>query len=110
MTATEHAEQVSLVQWLDATHPDLLYFAVPNGGNRNIITAKKMKAEGVKAGVPDMFFPALKLFIELKRTKGGNVSAEQKHMKERLELAGYKVAICHGAKEAVDIITLELAK
>ena len=107
-TATEHAEQVSLVQYLDATHPDLLYFAIPNGGNRNIVTATKLKAEGVKAGVPDLFFPSLRLFIELKRTKGGKVSPAQRDMAQRLEACGYRVVVCKGAREAVDVITQEI--
>lgn len=107
-TATEHAEQVSLVQWLDATHPGLLYFAIPNGGNRNIVTATKLKAEGVKAGVPDLFFPSLRLFIELKRTKGGKVSPAQRDMATRLESCGYRVVVCKGAREAVDVITQEI--
>lgn len=110
MTATEHAEQVSLVQWLDATHHDLLYFAIPNGGNRNIVTATKLKAEGVKAGVPDMFFPSLRLFIELKRTKGGKVSKAQTDIAKRLEACGYRVIVCKGAKEAVEVITKEINK
>ena len=110
MKATEHAEQVSLVQWLDATHPELLYFAIPNGGNRNIITASKLKAEGVKAGVPDLFLPSLRIFIELKRAKGGKVSPAQKDMAQRLEACGYRVVVCKGAKEAVDVITQEINK
>lgn len=110
MTATEHAEQVSLVQWLDATHPELLYFAIPNGGNRNIITASKLKAEGVKAGVPDLFLPGLKLFVEMKRVKGGSVSPQQKYWHERLTNCGYRVVVCKGAAEAVDIITQEINK
>ena len=107
---TEHNEQVSLCGWLAINHPDLDYFAVPNGGNRNIVTAIKLKAEGVKAGVPDMFFPALKLFVELKRAKGGRLSPEQKYWIETLTRAGYRVAVCKGAAEAVKVITEELSK
>lgn len=110
MKATEHAEQVSLVQWLDAAHPELPYFAIPNGGNRNIITASKLKAEGVKAGVPDLFLPSLRIFIELKRAKGGKVSQAQKDMATRLEACGYRVVVCKGAKEAVEVITQEINK
>jgi hypothetical protein len=103
-TPSEHAEQVSLVQWLGSAHPELDYFAIPNGGNRNIITARKLKAEGVKPGVPDLFFPSLKLFIELKRTKGGAVSKEQRFWSDRLGASGYRVAVCRGAEEALTII------
>lgn len=110
MPASEHAEQVSLCQWIDANHPDLPYFAIPNGGNRNVVTAKKLKAEGVKPGVPDLFFPSLNLFVEMKREKGGRLSDYQKGWIEILEKSGYRVAVCKGAKEAVDVITQEIRK
>jgi hypothetical protein len=102
---TEHAEQVSLCGWLAINHTELDYFAIPNGGERNVIVAQKLKAEGVKAGVPDLFFPSLKLFIEMKRVKGGQVSPQQKHWHDRLTKAGYAVAVCKGAAEAVQVIT-----
>lgn len=34
--------------------PDKLLLAVPNGGSRNIIEAKNLKAQGVKSGVSDV--------------------------------------------------------
>jgi hypothetical protein len=102
---TEHAEQVSLCGWLDTRLPELDYFAIPNGGERNAIVAQKLKAEGVKAGVPDMFIPSLNLFLELKRVKGGHVSPVQKYWHERLTNCGYTVAVCKGAAEAVKVIT-----
>lgn len=101
---TEHNEQVSLCGWLNSIHSDLDYFAIPNGGERNVIVAKKLKAEGVKAGIPDLFFPELKLFIELKRTKGGRLSPDQEYWEDRLTLAGYTVAVCKGAYEAAKVI------
>lgn len=55
----EHDEQVALFQWLDthaATMPDLAKaFAIPNGGYRTPRTAGRMKAEGVRPGIPDVF-------------------------------------------------------
>lgn len=46
-------------------------FAVPNGGDRNLLVAKKLKAEGVRRGVPDLMLLAPRrgyhgLVIELK--------------------------------------------
>lgn len=48
-----------------------LIFAIPNGGARHPAVAAKLKAEGVKAGVPDLFLPVARhgyhgMFIELK--------------------------------------------
>lgn len=59
-------------------------FAIPNGGQRDKITAGKLKAEGVKPGVPDIFLPVPRhvwagLFVEMKRpktTKAGARKAE----------------------------------
>lgn len=34
--------------------PTKLLFAVPNGGSRNIIEAKNLKAQGIKSGVSDL--------------------------------------------------------
>jgi hypothetical protein len=61
---SEHIEAKALMQWiamLTPKHPELdLLFAIPNGGARNVIVAKKLKAEGVKAGIPDYFLPVPK--------------------------------------------------
>lgn len=61
--------------------------------------AKKMKAEGVKAGVPDLFVPHWLLWIEMKRTKGGRLSAEQSEWIEYLEGVGYSVIVAYGAED-----------
>ena len=72
---SESVEQIHLFQWArmqSCTMPELnLLFHIPNGGKRNITTAKRLKAEGVKAGVPDLFLPVSRggffgLFIEMK--------------------------------------------
>lgn len=58
---SEHAEQSALFQWAELNKgkvPALdMMFAVPNGGKRPIKTAKFLKEEGVKAGVPDVWLP-----------------------------------------------------
>jgi len=74
----EHQNQVALFQWAKLNEnrfPELKWmFAIPNGGKRNIQTAMKLKAEGVKPGIPDIFLPVPKqgahgLFIEMKAGK-----------------------------------------
>ena len=72
---SEHDEQSAIFEWaalMQGAYPELgLLFAIPNGGKRDKATAGKLKAEGVKAGVPDMCLPVSNgkyhgLFIELK--------------------------------------------
>ena len=103
--ATEHDEQVSLFQWaahMSGKYPELrLMYAIPNGGLRNAVVARKLKAEGVKAGVPDIFLPAARcgyhgLYIEMKRTKGGRLSAIQSQWIVDLLNQGYAVYKCEG--------------
>jgi hypothetical protein len=112
--ATEHAEQRSFFTWATLErrkYPQLKnMFAVPNGGWRHPATAAILKAEGVKAGVPDIFlaWPSqgyCGLFIEMKRKVGGKVSDAQKEWSERLSAAGYLVRTCKGFEEAKNTIT-----
>lgn len=53
---SESQEQIYLFQWAELNRrrmPELgLLFHVPNGGKRSMATARRLKAEGVKAGVP----------------------------------------------------------
>jgi hypothetical protein len=62
--------------------------------------AVKLKKMGVVAGIPDLFVPSWKLYIELKREKGGAVSPAQKKIMLYLQRVGYTVFVCHGAEEA----------
>lgn len=58
----------------------------------------KMKAAGMEKGVPDLFFPSLKLFIELKVGKN-KPSVEQLAFMKRREKDGYRTAICYTFEE-----------
>jgi hypothetical protein len=99
---SEHDEQSGFVQWFRAKWPRVLIFAIPNGGKRNISTAKKLKAEGVVPGVPDLFIPAWGIWIEMKRQKGGRTSSDQDNMISYLESIGHRVIVGHGATDASD--------
>jgi hypothetical protein len=109
----EHIEQVHVFTWaaiMAPTYPALaMLFACPNGGARNIITAARLKAEGVKKGVPDIFLPLPcgrwhGLVIEMK-AKGGRISPEQRWWITHLSDAGYQVEVCWNAEEAIDTIS-----
>ncbi len=97
---TEHEEQRELVRWFRQTYKGVRIFAIPNGGARSPATAGRLKAEGVSSGVPDLCIPAWKLWVEMKRTKGGSVSPEQKDWIKYLEDVGYCVKVCKGAEDA----------
>lgn len=99
---TEHEEQREFIRWFRKTNQDVRILAIPNGGSRTPSTAARLKAEGVSAGVPDLLIPAWNIWIEMKRKKGGKVSAEQKSWHEYLEKIGHKVLICYGSDDAIE--------
>lgn len=96
---TEHDLQVNCVNWLRLAHPDVLCYAIPNGGYRTLKTAKAMRAEGQKAGMPDLHIPIAcqgyhSLYVEMKNGKAGRLSEYQKEMHKRLRDYGNKVVVC----------------
>lgn len=104
-TMTEEDEQRTLFEWVklqEGTHPELkLLFHVPNEGKRSYVTGGRMKAAGLKKGVPDLWLPVPKgryhgLVIELKREKGGRVSDEQMEWIKALTINGYRAVIAFG--------------
>lgn len=109
---TEHQIQKALFLWINfmATR-DGRYkkiWAIPNGGKRNIWTAARMKQEGVRKGVPDIFgaIPSRKyhgFFIEMK-APGRKPTQEQSEMLKLLSEAGYAVQVFTTAPEAQDWI------
>ena len=67
-----------------------------------------MKAEGLKAGIPDLMLPFSAsgyhgLFIELK-TKTGKTQPNQKEWCEKLAKEGYRTEICFGWDSAREVI------
>ena len=109
----EHDLQVGCVRWFRLAYPSLgrLLFAIPNGGQRNVIVARKLKAEGVVAGVPDLFLAVKRggyggLFIEMKNGTAGKLSETQKTMCDLLQTAGYKIAVCRSFEEFEHTIKL----
>lgn len=114
---TEHQEQKAVIQWFDRQHKAIRgrLFAVPNGGDRHEIVAAKLKAEGVRKGVPDLWLPVPRrgfhgLVIEMKRLKGSTTKPEQLDWLEFLGEQGYLVAVCKGSQAAIDTIQAYLAE
>lgn len=109
----ESVEQQCLFQWAayqSGKYPELkLLYHVPNGGSRNKAEAGRFKAEGVKAGVPDLCLPVPRggfhgLYIELKRLRGSKTSEEQTAWIQELAKQGYCVALCKGWEAAAKMI------
>lgn len=105
MKQEESRLQQHCVNWFRYQYPKyaLLLFAVPNGGFRNEATARRMKAEGVVAGVADLILmlPSAQyhaLCIEMK-TEKGRQSDKQKEWQAAVEKVGFKYVICHSFQE-----------
>lgn len=101
---SEHLEQSLFVSWMKKTYPQHRIFAIPNGGVRSASAGAHLKLEGVSKGIPDICIPSLFLFIEMKRTKGGIVSKEQKDWIKYLNENGYLAVVCNGFDEAIQLI------
>lgn len=110
---TESVEQISLFRWAHYSrgrYPELaLLHHIPNGGTRSKSEAGRFRAEGVKAGVPDICLPVARggyhgLYIEMKRRRGGRLSADQAEWIEALMREGYVAAVCRGWQEAQALI------
>jgi len=106
----EAGEQTALFAWArlsEAKYPALrLMFAIPNGGSRKggAIEGAHLKAQGVRAGVPDIFLAAPSgsyagLFIELK-AEGGKVQDAQREWIAALSGQGYRAVVCYGFEQA----------
>jgi hypothetical protein len=112
--ATEEQEARALMKWVRTIgikkYPELaLFYHIPNGEKRNVVTGARLKAMGVMAGIPDYHLPVGRgpinsLYIELKKRKAGRVNKNQVDLLERLELENNRVEIARGWEEAVKII------
>lgn len=104
---SEHAEQVAFVKWFRLQYPKVLIFAIPNGGARHIVAAKKLKDEGVVSGVADLYVPKWRLWIEMKRAKGGALSPEQKKFCEYVtQVCGDNWIIARGAERGRELVRM----
>lgn len=109
---SESVEQQHLFTWAAfhaGKYPELeLLHHIPNEGKRSRGTGGRMKAEGMKAGVPDVCLPVARggwhgLYIEMKK-QGGTVSKEQSKWLYSLSRQGYLTAVCYGWEAAAQII------
>lgn len=108
---SEHIEQVTFINWFKLQYPKAIIFAIPNGELRAISVANRLKAEGVKSGIPDLcciFQNSVIVWIEMKKSKGGTVSKEQKEVHAQFEAMGQTVLIGRGWEDAKEKLQLYL--
>ena len=106
MKDEEHQHQVAVIKWFDLQYPSLRgrLYASPNGGHRYKSVAVKLKAEGVRSGIPDLTLPVPNggyhgMFIEMKTPKG-RVTDTQKDWIDFLNAYGYYAVVCFGSDQA----------
>lgn len=105
---SEHEEQktlISMCDWNAGRYPALrMLYAVPNGSDRHPAVAGKLRAEGVRPGVPDLVLAVSRngyhgLYLEMK-TATGRPSKAQTEWIERLQAEGYRAVVCRGWQAA----------
>lgn len=111
--AMESDEQQALFRWAAYNRgkwPELeMMYHIPNEGRRSAREGARMKREGLRAGVPDICLPVPRgayhgMYVELKRTRGGTVSAAQDEWLHRLTRQGYVAVCCKGWEAAARAI------
>ena len=112
-TPSESVEQQRLFQWarmMQGKHPELeMLFKISNEGKRTRTNGARMRAEGLKKGVPDLCLPVARcgchaLYIELKKADGGRLSSEQIEWLDKLKQQGNMAVVSHGWEPAAQII------
>ena len=104
----EESIQVACVKWFRLQYPNLVIFAVPNGGSRNLYEAKNMKESGTLAGVADLVIVGnggKVLFVEMKAGKNKQEDS-QVLFQNKVEKLGHKYIICRSKEQFMKKIDL----
>ena len=107
MKQLESKLQILCVKWFRLQFTNVLIFSIPNGGQRSLITAKILKAEGTVSGVADLQIMKAKkgynvLFIEMKYGKGKQ-SENQINFQKKCEEENYKYEVCNSFEKFEEI-------
>lgn len=107
----EHKLQVSMINWFRLQYPSMRHnlFAIPNGGRRDAATGRRLKDEGVLAGVSDLILLKSNrcygaLLIETKTRKGVQRES-QKEWESKITADGYKYVIVRSLDEFIEVVT-----
>ena len=115
----EGAEQADLLKEFRLNFPEFgpLLIHIPNGGSRkNAYEGWRLKEQGVRAGVSDLFLPVSRkgfhgLWIEFKAAPPNDaaISLPQKEWVTLMLRQGYHAEICKGAPAAMATLRTYLA-
>lgn len=86
-----------------------MMYHIPNEGKRSAAYGARLKAEGLRPGVPDICLPVARgkhhgMYVEMKVDKN-KVTPEQDMYMVGLAKQGYYVAVCYGWQQASQMIT-----
>ena len=107
---TEHCEMVLFAKYLRAKN--LFWLHVPNEGKRSIVSAKQLSDIGLLKGAADVLimqsppkYPEAKgVAIEMKRIKGGKLSAEQETFLSDASRHGWITYVARGWQDGVKFL------
>lgn len=121
MKNLEDKLQEACITWFRLQYPDIVIFAIPNGGKRNAIEAAKLKRTGTLAGVADLFIMKWGyywkdcgnlgtclatyhgIFIELKVEKNSQTESQREFANKAMS-AGYYYHVCRSIDEFMSTI------
>lgn len=108
MQNIESQIQQACIRWVRLEYPRLIVYAIPNGGHRNPVTGAILKAEGVLAGVADIFVAKANkyhhgLYIEMKAPKGQQAPS-QRAFERAVSLEGYQYSLCRSFEDFRGVI------
>ena len=99
-----HRSGAELLDWI--LIPPAVWTTFPAGwGKLPKATAGRLKASGLKEGMPDvlLFYEGAAFGIELKKP-GKGLSGVQRAMRPKLEAAGVELATCSSSEEVVEAL------
>lgn len=109
MKQNEHDLQVNCIKIFKIKYPYKMIFSIPNAGKRSVRAGVYYKAEGLLAGVPDLFVPEPTaeysgLFIEMKtKERSSKLTENQKNVIDNLQKRGYCVEVCRSIDEFMQV-------
>ena len=115
---SEHASQTALIQWwhfeaLKRGLPEQILMAFPLAGVRTAAAGGRLKAEGMRAGTPDLLLAIPRgdragLWIEMKTESKRSKLGENQKVMLKILAKDHATVVCRTTREAQAVITAYL--